>query len=151
MKLYAGIDWIKVRGCADIDCKSTVDRMDYCRDSPAKTTEFDAERMCHAIDKEDAQMHAFTDLINEESARAERAERNMQQELEQVPVPPHQTYVLLPWMFGYYMLICMPGPPCKEATIDIVGPRACARPRQLPLQALISLLLLTGDGSDEAD
>ena len=92
-------------------------------------------------------MRAFTVLINEESARAEHAERNMQQELEQVPAQPHQAYVLLPQTSMYYMLTCMPGHPCKEA---VMGSCACARP-MLPLQALISHLLLTGDGSDEAD
>ena len=124
-----------------------MDRMDHCRHSPAKTTEFHAERIRRAIDREDAQMRAFTVLIDEESARAEHAERNMQQELEQVPAPPHQEYVMLPQISRYFMLTCMPGHPCKEA---VMGFCACDRP-MLPLQALISHLLLTGDGSDEAD
>ena len=127
--LYAGVHCIEVTGCADRDCKSTVNRVDYCRDSPARTTEFPAERIRRAIDREDAQMRAFTALTNEESRKAEHAERNMQQELEQVPAPPHQGEVLLPQKSMYYMLICMPGPPCKEAIIDVLS-RACVRPRQ---------------------
>ena len=94
--LYAGVRWNTVRECADRDCKSTAERMHHCRDSPAKTTDFHAERMHRAIDREDAQMRAFTVLINEESARAEHAEHNMQQELEQVPVPAHQGKVSVP-------------------------------------------------------
>ena len=60
-------------------------RTNCCRDTPAKAIKLHAERIRRAIDREDTQMHAFTVLINEESARAKQAEQDMQQELEQVP------------------------------------------------------------------
>ena len=109
----------------------------------AKTTKIHADRMRRAIDREDTQMAAFTVLINEESARAEHAEHNMQQELERVnaSITSSMHHVAIGACLGT----------CAERQLKTLWGPALSVHANLSWQALISLLLLTGDGSNEAD